>query len=322
MAAPRVSVVIPTRNRATRIKRTLDSVLAQTFQDFEIIVVDDGSTDDTESVVLSVGDQRIRYVKKGAPHSCAGARNFGVSLASGAFIAFNDSGDEWLPEKLAVQVEMMRRMPNDVAMLYSSLSRVLLNDRRQALDCPVFNAGDSNLYRRALAMGVSGIYPQTTLIRTEVFRELRGFDETFRCWEDLEFFFRVVKNHRIQFTPGYLSLLYDDSRGVSMNLEAMYEAHRAILAKYADDLGDDLELLVPHYRGAGRYLIPSRHVAYARELLWKVALSKWRRPMDFAFLILAYAGRPVYSFVQKTRRGLGALRGSPPALDANGGIRG
>jgi glycosyltransferase involved in cell wall biosynthesis len=320
VADPLVSAVVPTRDRASRIRRTLDSVLAQTFRDFELIVVDDGSTDDTEAVVRAVADPRVRYVRKGPPHGPAAARNFGAAQARGEFIAFNDCGDEWLPEKLAVQLEVMKRLPADVALVYSSLARVFRDGKHQPLNCPVFNVDDKDIYRRALAMGISGVYPQTALIRTSAFRALKGFDESFRCWEDLEFLFRVAKSYRLQYVPGFLTLLYDDSRGVSANLDALYEAHLGILAKYADDLGDDPALLVPHYRGAGRNLIPSRHAAYAREVLWRAARSAQRQPLDVAFLLLSYGGMPLYRLVQKTRRGLWAVRGAPPSLDANGGI--
>ncbi len=317
---PLVSVVIPTRNRAARLRRTLDSVLAQTYRDLDVIVVDDGSTDDTEAVVRAVTDPRVRYERKGPPHSAAGARNHGVGLARGEWVAFNDCGDEWLPVKVAVQVDAVSRLPGDVAMVYSDLARVFTDGRRQDLLCPVFNHDDAGVYRRALAMGISGVYPQTALIRTAVFKELGGFDETLRCWEDLEFFFRVVKAHRIQFTPGALTLLYEDSRGVSANLDALYDAHRRILAKYAADLGGDLELLVPHYRGAGRQLIRSAHRDYAREVLWKAALSPYRQPLDFVFLALSYGGEPAYRAARAARRAYWRLRGAPPPLDSNGGI--
>jgi glycosyltransferase involved in cell wall biosynthesis len=320
MSGPLVSVVIPTRDRAARIKRTLDSVLAQAYANIEVIVVDDGSTDHTEAVVRALRDARIRYERKPAPHGAARARNYGAQLASGPLLAFNDCGDEWTPEKLEDQVRVMGRMPDNVAMVYSSLCRVFADGKRQPLNCPVFEHDEPGVYRRALAMGVSGIYPQTALLRTEAFRALGGFDESFRCWEDLEFFLRLAKVYKLQFMPGYSTMLYDDSRGVSSNLDNLYEAHIGILKKFEADLGGDPELLVPHYRGAGRNLVASRHAKYAREILWKAARSKRPQALDFAFLALSYGGRPAHWAVRKARRALWALRGSPPPLDANGGI--
>lgn len=97
---PTVSVVIPTYNRAHLVGRAIQSVLNQTYQDFEIIVVDDGSTDNTEEVVKSFNDPRIRYIRHDQNRGGSAARNTGIKMARGEYIAFQDSDDEWLPEKL------------------------------------------------------------------------------------------------------------------------------------------------------------------------------------------------------------------------------
>lgn len=101
-----VSVVIPTYNRAHVLNRAIRSVLGQTYQHFEIIVVDDGSTDNTEQVVKAIADDRVRYIRhetnKG---TAAAARNTGIRQACGEFIGFVDSDDEWLPGKLQKQVD-------------------------------------------------------------------------------------------------------------------------------------------------------------------------------------------------------------------------
>ena len=106
---PRVSVVIPTYNRAGTVGRAIASALAQTDQDREIIVVDDGSTDATAAVVARLGDA-VRYVRQ-ENRGVAAARNRGIREARGAYVAFLDSDDEWLPEKLDRQVTVLEREP-------------------------------------------------------------------------------------------------------------------------------------------------------------------------------------------------------------------
>jgi len=91
---PTVSVIIPTYNRAHTIGRAIKSVLNQTYQDFEIIVVDDGSTDNTEEVVKSFRDKRIRYIQHKKNKGAAAARNTGIKSAKGKYIAFQDSDDD------------------------------------------------------------------------------------------------------------------------------------------------------------------------------------------------------------------------------------
>src|SRR5437868_2002167 len=102
---PLVSVVIPTYNSASFLSQSIESVLQQTYDNFEVIVIDDGSTDNTEAVLSDYKDA-IHYIKKnnGGP---SGARNLGIAEAKGEFIAFQDSDDLWLPEKLQLQMEYL-----------------------------------------------------------------------------------------------------------------------------------------------------------------------------------------------------------------------
>jgi glycosyltransferase involved in cell wall biosynthesis len=316
-----VTIVVPTRDRARVIRRTVDSIAAQSFRDWELIVVDDGSSDNTAAIVRAHGDPRVRCEVKGPPHGCPNARNHGAALARGRFIAFQDSGDEWHPDKLAVQVEAMARLPESVAMVYSSLTRVFPDGREQRLDCPVFKVGEAGRYERALAMGVSGIYPQTALIRAAAFRSLGGFDERLRSWEDLEFFIRLAKSWDLHFVPGHFTRLHEDSRGVSLNFDGMKAAHLTILEKHAADFAERPEALVPHWRGAGRQLIQSRHGEYAREILWKAARSPQSRPADWAWLLLSYGGAPAYRAAAAARRLWWRVAGLP-ALDTGGSLAG
>jgi glycosyltransferase involved in cell wall biosynthesis len=101
-----VSIIIPTYNRAELLPRAIDSVLAQTYQDFDIVVVDDGSTDGTRSVVEAYEDARVRYVRLPKRRGVSAARNAGMAASGGEWIGFLDSDDEWLPEKLERQLAL------------------------------------------------------------------------------------------------------------------------------------------------------------------------------------------------------------------------
>jgi glycosyltransferase involved in cell wall biosynthesis len=119
MKTPRVSVLIPTYNRADMICEAIDSVLAQSFQDFEIVVIDDGSTDDTRAKLARYGD-RIRY-EYGPNEGAASARNRGFRAARGEYVCILDSDDQYYPHKLAMQVEHLDTRP-DTVMVYSDFS--------------------------------------------------------------------------------------------------------------------------------------------------------------------------------------------------------
>ena len=104
---PLVSVVIPAYNRAGLIGRAIDSVLQQTHADLEVIVVDDASTDNTGEVVKAIGDTRIRYIRCERNAGASAARNTGIAAAAGRFVAFLDSDDVWMPEKLTLQLAVL-----------------------------------------------------------------------------------------------------------------------------------------------------------------------------------------------------------------------
>ena len=180
---PMVSVILPTYQRADRIERAIRSVLEQTFGNFELIVVDDGSTDDTESVVKAIRDDRIKYVKQMNAGACA-ARNAGLSLAKGRFVAFQDSDDAWKPRKLERQLHRLFSTKADVAfhkLDYSKSdgTRILIPKR----------IGDG---RVSLRDDLFGTGTQTILARKAVFDEER-FDESLPRLQELEWLVRILE---------------------------------------------------------------------------------------------------------------------------------
>jgi glycosyltransferase involved in cell wall biosynthesis len=126
---PTVSVIIPTYNRAHLIGRAIQSVLKQTYQDFEVIVVDDGSIDNTEEVVKKIQENRVYYYKHDKNKGGSAARNTGISLAKGEYIAFQDSDDEWLPEKLEKQIGVFNNQTKNVGVVYTGFYRIEGNNK-------------------------------------------------------------------------------------------------------------------------------------------------------------------------------------------------
>ena len=112
-----ISVIIPTYNREKFLPATIDSVLRQTYSDYEIIVVDDGSTDGTQEVIEKLYGGKLKYIYKnnGGP---ASARNVGLKNASGNYIAFLDSDDLWFPEKLETQIRFMEKNHSQITLVY------------------------------------------------------------------------------------------------------------------------------------------------------------------------------------------------------------
>ena len=207
MHQPFVSVIIPSYNRANYIGKAVESVLDQTFQDLEIIVVDDGSTDDTLNS-LAVYKNHVRLLQQ-TNQGRSGARNTGVTAARGSVIAFLDSDDIWLPEKLERQLEFFGNNPN--IGLVHTWSNVI--DERGDL-----RARDTRrrmrLYRRAMRRGYTYtgmsqecvLFLSTVAIRRECWEKIGSFDSEMPAFEDWDWYLRVARITTIATIPDSLVL--------------------------------------------------------------------------------------------------------------------
>lgn len=169
MSNPRVSVVIPNFNYGRYIGEALRSVISQTFQEWEVIVVDNFSSDDSESVIRGFDDPRIQFFQFDNEGSIAKARNFGSAMAQGELIAFLDSDDFWHPEKLEVQIKVMDKGAD---LSYHSLQR--FGSRGGAFRA--WKLSGTRTLEHLLAGG-NPIATSSSLIRSEVLSALRGFPE-------------------------------------------------------------------------------------------------------------------------------------------------
>ncbi len=198
LARPEVSVIIPTYNRAHLVERAIQSVLRQTFKSFEILVVDDGSADNTKSVVEAIRDERIRYIRHDVNKGLPAARNTGIAAAKGSFIAFLDDDDQWKETKLERQLETIRNYDAVLCGYISTRNRRNPRYRRTVVDSEVLRRG--NIFA-----------PSGLLARASVFDELRFDAELPRgIGEDWDMYIRMSQKYRI----GYLGeplLVYEDS---------------------------------------------------------------------------------------------------------------
>ena len=193
-----ISVVIPAYNSAAQLARALDSVLAQTRPAEEILVVDDGSTDATAAMVRGYGD-RVRLIEQ-ANAGAAAARNTGIRAARGTWIAFLDADDEWLPDRLALQTDILKRHPKLVWVSGNSIS-CSCSENRQAIDVPIDKMREllagkvfvDDFFVGYLA-GVRGT-TDTKLIRREALIEAGLFDPSLKKAEDIDLWWRIAYRH-------------------------------------------------------------------------------------------------------------------------------
>jgi len=179
--APRVSVVIPTYNRARTLSRAVGSVLSQDFRDIEVIIVDDGSTDATRDVVSSFGDERVRLISHDVNRGVGAARNTGIEAARGDLVAFQDSDDEWLQGKLSAQVRALEAAGEACLLVYCT--KIVygrdadhVRGPRRAVCVPGPEVSELSGDLREFLWRQHVISTQTMLVRTDALRRIGGFD--------------------------------------------------------------------------------------------------------------------------------------------------
>jgi len=263
-----ISVVVPTYNRAHMLGRSIRSILAQTFQDFEIIVVDDGSTDDTQKVVRSFGDRRIRYVQHDENKGEAAARNTGIRLAKGEYIASQDSDDEWLPEKLAKQVEVLDNSPPDVGVVYTGFWKSH-DGRKTYIPFSWVKHPNGNIHKQLLRGNFIG--SPVTLIRKGCFEKVGMFDERLANVVDWEMWIRISKYYHFRYVAEPLVIAYYHSENISSSRKSLIDALELILEKHSEDFAKDEKMLAKQCFDIGSLLVSTGELEKGRRYLKRAA---------------------------------------------------
>lgn len=187
-----VSVIIPTYERPELTYRAVKSVLSQTFKDFELLVVDDGSSEESLKLLIDnlKGLKLDLYSKKNA--GVSSARNFGASLAKGKWLAFLDSDDEWLPEKLEKQMNFINKNP---AFKIVHTEEQWFRKGKKVNIPEKYRKKSGDLFHQAT--GVCAIGPSTVIIDSDYFHSLKGFDESFPACEDFELWLRIAREQKV-----------------------------------------------------------------------------------------------------------------------------
>ncbi len=240
-STPTVTVVIPTYNRGDLLPRAIQSVIAQTFQDWEVIIVDDGSTDDTAAVVQSFLSDRVRYVKLERNSGPSRARNVGIGCARGRYLAFLDSDDECLPHKLEVQLRRFETNPGNFSRLGVVVGRRSVQGGRSASA----SAGRLQPLRGDVRRAVFGAglvirrwnsaWP-TMLVRREYLQEIGGFDEQLHASEWWDLCARLSKVAEFDDVDTPVDIYWQHTGSRAWTGDRRLVALQYLLAKYQRDI--------------------------------------------------------------------------------------
>ncbi|WIV67429.1 glycosyltransferase family 2 protein [Natrialbaceae archaeon AArc-T1-2] len=326
-----VSVVIPTYNRAATLPRAIDSALQQTVDDLEVIVVDDGSTDETEAVLETYDDPRVRPIVHATNRGANVARNTGIEHAHGEYVAFLDSDDEWHPAKLERQLAALEGRSDDWVGVYCDSAHELsgTSGTVRSVAASVLARGDAEptreggdeLVGEVLADNVQPGAGSTLLVRTSVAREAGGFDETLDRFQDPEFCLRVLEYGKLAYVDEPLVRRAETGHppaDVIANASEQYlTAYEADVERF-EAAGYDIRsthelILAKRYFADGRLARGLWHAQAASVSLrhvpgvcWAVGTGIRRRPLPVVATIAILAVVVVVSWSTLSRRMLAA----------------
>ncbi len=231
MFSPKVSVIIPTYNRANILGQAIKSVLAQTYSDYELIVIDDGSTDDTRKIIEAFSG-KVLYLWQ-SNKGVSSARNHGIRMSRGDYIAFLDSDDSWSHDKLDLQVKYLDSHPGVGLVFADAVLEHENGGEFQKRSDLVYRGGSPSLKHLLLANPIPCL---TVMVRRQCLDEVGLFDESLTIGEDYDLWLRVSKRCHIGHIGKVLAhYRVHSSNALGVDIDKMFEQHLAIVVRNLDE---------------------------------------------------------------------------------------
>jgi len=276
---PAVSVILPTFNRAHCLHRAVESVLRQTFTDFELLIIDDCSTDNTDQYLETLKDPRVRILRHDVNKGGAAARNTGIVNAKAPIITFQDSDDEWLVTMLQSQLNRMRDMGDDYGASYCGKivygrddSRMLGPRKASYMPEEARQSVEGDIYLEVLKNAV--VSTQTLVVKKDILDKAGGFREDLRIGLDWELTTRIARETKFAFVDEPLVMTFLGVDSIShrkadgpQTAIAIYETHQDTFAAHPSLKSQALYTIGRMYQKTGK----SRE---ARDFLWKSVQAK------------------------------------------------
>jgi len=311
----KISVIIPLFNKGPYIARALNSVLNQTYQDFEVIVVDDGSTDNGAEIVRGFDDPRIRLIRQ-ENRGVSATRNQGFDKAISDFIAFLDADDEWMPKHLETILRLIENFP--LAGMYTTAYKRRTPSGKTRWDCYKFIPhppweGLLPDYFKSAALGESPVCSSVVVIPRKIFIETGGFPEGYWYGEDSDLFGKIALKYPVAFSWEFGAIYHADALNRACdrklpleNEEPFVMTARAELMKgevpqkFTESLNEYIcrKEIIRAYRN-----VRAGHADIAWIIL-KQCNTKWHYYEKMKWLLLAKVPYPLYLFARDIRRKL------------------
>lgn len=299
---PQISIILPTHNRADVLGRAVRSVLAQTFDQLELIVVDDASTDATAELVAGFDDPRIRYLRVEKQGGAAVARNLGVRNSSASLLAFQDSDDEWTCDKLRDQYQAYAKLGKDKPCLVCCSCIFLMADGAVSWRRPDARVRQGDLAPDNL---LSAFYSTPTwLMPRTTFELLGGFDESMPNLEDWEMYLRLYSQSRganiiVLEHPFVIRHKGDDS--LNDRLDARLESLQEVIARHAGIWKNQPKALASLYVTLGRTQYEMGRMRDGRDSFVRALKLDRTSPRLYLQWVFGFLGAKAYRLQRKIR---------------------
>lgn len=278
---PLVSVVIPTRDRSRLVAQAVESAFAQTYPAIEVIVVDDGSTEDISGALAPFAARGLRIIRHDRNLGAPAARNSGIAAARGEYVAFLDSDDEWAPEKIERQVALMLASGGAVALVYCGIRKVDESGRVLGYKVPTKRGMIFDDLLRDNCVGSTSV----ALVSRAALDEAGGFDVSLKSRQDLDLWLRVARRHAVDFAPEPLVTYRVHASRISSNADARAQGYEAVLRKYFAEISANPVVLASYYFDIGRFRLMTGERSLAATLFKKSLLTSFSPKALVAFLI-------------------------------------
>lgn len=295
---PAVSVIMATYNRARLMERALQSALNQTYRDFEIIVVDDGSTDNTAEIIGKYveKDSRVRYIKHDANKGAAASWNTGIAASGGKYIAFIDSDDVWYEDKLEKQVKIFEAASPDVGVVCSGFVKM---EKHRKKYCPMIpEVRQKDMDARKCLLKRNFALTSTTMIRRDCLESAGLFDERMPRFQQWDLMIRISKSYRFVFIDEPLVENYPQRDSLSADPSKTLQGWEIIFEKYFDEFTCDKKLLAYRYNHIGSLLMLAGDPVHGRKYLLRAAAAYPQSVKTWLRLFVSLFGSGIFGKIK------------------------
>jgi glycosyltransferase involved in cell wall biosynthesis len=313
----KISVVIPLFNKGPYIARTLDSVLRQTFQDFKVIVVDDGSTDDGAEIVRGFDDPRIQLIQQPNQGESV-ARNRGVDESQSDFVAFLDADDEWMPKHLETILNLIEKYPSAgmyttaCARKFRTTEEKIRSVNYQCIPNPPWE-GLIPDYFKSGARGSSPVNSSVAVIPRKIFQEVGGFPEGYWWGPDADLFGKIALRYPVAFSWEVGAIYHVDAsnRASDRHIPPDYQepfVTTAFTALAKGEVPQELTESLIEYIYGKEYVRAMRYIAdgdpAAAKTILKQFKTKWNYKDEIKWSLRIYLPIPIFLFLKNIKRKL------------------